>query len=364
MKKLKIFQLSLICLFLIFLFFFFKASNYTKEYTIEDIKITEEYRKDTKNYIFTFETTDATFQYIVNSNYKHERQFIKEIETIKADTGYCLIPSGDTFDFIPLCLDNNSIVHFSKVNSSLQELLPQEYQKDTEKLLKTYEDINIYNDDYTYFLWDYDGFYFINAEETKKIDLFSTELYNINLVAYTDDYLVIPDYDSTYTFNKFYRLAYEDGKVKELNLDYNIYFDSYFPGYEKNNLYIVDNKEEVMYELNVKNGEIDKIKPQLLENEQWQEVGIKTLVNQDKSFTYPSNYEYIFEDKQLSFCYPNEKISTFIDDDVTSIVRITSNEIFYLKTDTLYVFNILTGSTKLLNYFEWNFNYNNMIFVN
>ena len=38
--------------------------------------------------------------------------------------------------------------------------------------------------------------------------------------------------------------------------------------------------------------------------------------------------------------------------------------IFYLKKDTLYVFNPLEGTKRLLDYFEWNFNYENMIYVN
>lgn len=32
-----------------------------------------------------------------------------------------------------------------------------------------------------------------------------------------------------------------------------------------------------MYELNVKNGKIEKIKPQILNNNKWEEVGIKNI---------------------------------------------------------------------------------------
>ena len=60
----------------------------------------------------------------------------------------------------------------------------------------------------------------------------------------------------------------------------------------------------------------------------------------------------------------DKDITTNIDEEVTSIVRIKDANIFYLKTDTLYVFNPLEGKKRLLNYFEWNFNYENMIYVN
>ena len=61
--------------------------------------------------------------------------------------------------------------------------------------------------------------------------------------------------------------------------------------------------------------------------------------------------------------YQGKNNKTIIDNDVTSIIRIKDNLIFYLKKDTLYVFNPLEGSTKLLSCFEWNFNRTNMIYV-
>ena len=52
-----------------------------------------------------------------------------------------------------------------------------------------------------------------------------------------------------------------------------------------------------------------------------------------------------------------------IDTDVTDIIRIKDNVIFYLKTDTVYAFEQLKGSIRLLTNFEWNFNYKNMIYI-
>ena len=363
MRKLKIFQITIIALFIIFIFFFFRATDYTKEYKVNGINIKESYNKDMKNYYFTLEYKGITLDYLTESKYKQKRNLIKEIEIIEEENDFCLIPTADTIDFIPLCYQDEEIIYYKNIKDSLKEQIPEKYLEKEKELKESYEDINIYNKDYTYLLWDYDGFYYINSQETKKVSLFAKEMYNVNLITYTKDYLIIPDYDSNYTYNKFYRISLKNGDVKEYKLNKEIYFDSYYPGYEKNKLYIIDNKEELMYELNLKNGKIEKIKPKMLNNGKWEEVGIKTLVNQNKKFQYKENYQYILKENELYLNYNNEKINTKIDSDVTSIVRIKDNNVFYLKKDTLYVFDPLTGSKKLLNYFEWNFNYENMIYV-
>ena len=364
MKKLKIFQLTIIVLFAIFIFFFFKPVDYTKEYVVDEIKINESYDKDNDYYYFTLTYNDYTLDYLYESNYKHNRTFIESIEIIEDDDNFCLIPSGNTIEFIPLCVDNDSITYYKKVTERLLENIPEEYLQEEKERNESVDDITIYNDSYTYLLWDYNGFYYISGDTRKKIDLFDTETYNANLITYTKDYLVVADYDAEYTFNKFYRIDLKNGNVKEFNLDRNIYFDSYFPGYEKNKLYIVDNKEETMYELNVKNGKLERINAKMLYSDEWNSVGIKTLINSSKKFTYKSNYEYELNEGVLALKYTNKDITTKIDDEVTYIVRIKDNLIFYLKTDTLYVFDPIKGSTRLLNNFEWNFNFENMIYVN
>ena len=118
-----------------------------------------------------------------------------------------------------------------------------------------------------------------------------------------------------------------------------------------------------MYEWNAKNGDLEKINAKMLYDGNWENVGIKTLINQNKKFSYESNFEYRLVDGTLTLTYKDKKNTTKIDDEVTSIIRIKDDLVFYLKTDTLYAFKNSTGIQKLLNYFEWNFNYENMIYV-
>ena len=80
-----------------------------------------------------------------------------------------------------------------------------------------------------------------------------------------------------------------------------------------------------------------------------------------EEFSYKSNYHYILEDNNLYLKYKD--IKTLVSNNITSIVRISNGDIFYLKEDKLYHYNNIKGESLLLSYFEWNFNYNNMIYI-
>lgn len=362
-NRLRTFQIILVLAFLLFLFILLMPKNYKKEYQKDNIAITETYNKKEDAYYFTFKINDIILDYLVESKYKQNRNLITNVTIIKDEENFCLIPTSEKFDTIPLCYEDEQIVHYSQVNSKLKDQLTK-YIKPENKKIENYQDIEIYSKDYTYLLWNYDGFYFIDKDNKKKINIFDKELYNISLVGYTNDYLVIADYDSNYTFNNFYTIQFKKGTLKKQDLDFNLYFDSYFIGYEKNKIYLVDNKESVMYEFNAKNGTIDKIKSKVLNKDKWETTNIKTLINQKKEFQYISNYEYKLDNGTLYLNYTNKEIKKQIATSVTSIIRINDKDITYLKKDTLYHFNEITGEEKLLTYFEWNFNSKNMIFIN
>ena len=62
--------------------------------------------------------------------------------------------------------------------------------------------------------------------------------------------------------------------------------------------------------------------------------------------------------------YKNSDIKKLVIENVNNIVRIKDKDIFYLKDSTLYHFNEEIGEEKLISHFEWNFNSNNMIYIN
>ena len=119
-----------------------------------------------------------------------------------------------------------------------------------------------------------------------------------------------------------------------------------------------------MYEFNAKNGKIEKISSKILKNGEWEKVNLKKLVNKKQEFSYKTNFNYELIDSSIFLNYNNKDIKTKIANEVTHIVRIKDKDIYYLKKDALYHFNPDLGEEILLNYFEWNFNYENMIYIN
>lgn len=271
MKKLKLRVLILVLIlsFLIFIIFLKSSKDYTKEYEIDKIAIKESYKKDSNAYEFTFKYKDTELSYLIEEKYKNDRGLVNKIKIIEKEEAFCLLIKSDKFKFQPLCSESKKQVHYTLVNKELKEKFPKEYQLKEKDAETIYNDIKIYNADNVYLIWNYDGFHYLNGNTKKEIKLFKKESYKVSLVGYTDDYLVVADYDANYTFNKVYTIKLKDGELKEYEIDRDIYFDSYFIGSVKNKIYIVDNKEKVMYEFNAKNGEIEKIKSKILVQGEW-----------------------------------------------------------------------------------------------
>ncbi len=362
MKKLKVFQFVIIVAFIGFIFFLFSAKNYVQEYTLNDIKIKESYDKNSKSYYFLLEYHNINLDYLIEEDYKLNRKLISDIEVFKDNDNFCLIPKGK-IEFKPLCYQDKNIISFNLVNDALKKNLSKSIFS-SKKKISEYKGIEIYNKNFNYLIWNYNGFYYLAKNETKNIEILKKEIYSPKLIGYTKDYLIIPDYNEDYTFKKLYTINFKNGNLKTLNLDYEIYFDSYFPGYLKNKAYLIDNKEARMYEIDAKKNKASKIKSKLWQENSWENVSIKTLINTKEKFIYKSNYNYTFDNNIIYLNYKNKNLRHIISDNVTSIVKIDNQDIFYLKKDSLYHFNEQTGEELLLKYFEWNFNYENIIYLN
>lgn len=360
--KLTILQIVIICLFLVFIIFLLIPKNYILEYKVNDVKIEEEFNKSAKSYYLKFTYKDKVLDVLNEHNYIHKRRLIKSIEVIENEekTSFCLNIESDKLNIAPLCYEADTPTSY--FTSSLNSSLKKEYQNKESEIKKTYNNINIYNDSAIYFIWNYNGFYYINKDINKKIDIFNKEIYSLNFVGYTKDYLVIPNMEDDYTFNKIYVVDAKKGNLKSYEVKNDIYFESYFPGSIKNNLYIVDTKEKVMYEFNAKNGHFDKVKPRIYKKGTWQDVSINTLIAKRNSFIYNSNYEYSLENNNLYLKYNNKDIKTLISNNVTKIIKIENNIIYYLKKDKLYRYQ--KGIEELLlEYSEWGFNPEGSIYI-
>lgn len=360
MKKLIILISVIIIFFVFFLYMYFLPRNYEKEYELKEVKITEIYNKEKEFYYFNFNYQGKDFEYLVKTSYTTKRNLISDIKIVEEDEMLCLVPQSEYIDTYPLCFNSSE----EYISYNLIDFDFSDYQKEYELTKSNFKDINInYLNEKTFLIWDYKGFIFINKGQKKEINILKKDCYNLDLVAQINNYILVPDYDSNYTFDKIYVIDLKNGSVREWELETEIYFDSYIVGTNKKSVYLFDYKNEVEYELRPDKLKMRKVKFKAIINDKWQNISLgdfnkKTVFSEKKAY----NFELVNNKLYLRYLEGNTKI-LLSQQEVKEIVYIQNDTVYYLVGDKLYMYNNYYGEVMLIEYFEWNFNYNNMIYI-
>lgn len=359
----------LIVLFFLFICtFVFHARNYEKNYVLNDFMVKESYNKNQKVYTYEIKKEDSTWNFIIEHKYLTKKKLIHDIQVFEKDNTICIIPKSKKLTTYPECLEDKKQIDYHLVNDTMKENI-KDYIKETKEQKDTYEKIDIKNLlNHDYYIWNYKGFYRITKEKQETITLFSKDIYHINQVVQINHILVVPDYDASYYFNKFYLINMKDGKQSTWEFKNSLYFDGYYLGKNKNSLFYVDKKTKTEWELIPKKKKMRKIgteekEGKILVNGEWKKISLNKLVNNLAKFEAKEIYHYeINQGLYVSYLEQNNPIQ-ISKKDVKEIVAIKENGIFYLVDDTLYYFSKEIGEVAIMSYFEWNFNNQNMIFI-
>lgn len=351
MKKLVLLICSLVLIFTIFLIMYFRPHSYSDEYKINDCLVKESYDKKNKYYSFVFNYKDKDYNVISLDKYTTKRHLVDEVKIRENDEEVCLNIETHNVTLHSVCSNNNGYFIKEKI---------EEFKENS-----SYKNIKISNlNDKTYLLWNYRNFIYLNNKKQEEISLFNKDIYNLNLVYQMDNYLLIPDYKENYKFDKIYYINSNNGKVKDIDLRYEVYFDSYFLGHDKSKVYLYDIKEEQEYYIDIKKDKIYKSKYQLLINNKWEKTTNQKLKNDKLKFYNDKLVEYILKDNKLYLKMIDSDVDYLITNkEVTKIVKQDNFDVYYISKDTLYYYNPIDGSIPLLKYSEWEFNNNNMIFI-
>lgn len=374
--KLKKSAIIIMCLFLLFLIALiifivslFKTKSYSYEYNLNEYKINENY--DDQNDLFYYEIVykDITYNFVYPSKYIKENKLIKDIKKYEDDNYTCLIIESEYIKSNPLCSNGDTLIDSHLVEGEIKDKISS-YLDTSSIKEEDYENYKLYNTDNKIFIWSYKGFTYLHKSTQKFIKIFDKDIYDIPLAAKINEYLLIPDYEQEHSFNKIYILNLNDLTTEEWNLKYNISFDSYVLGYHDKSLYIVDRKNETEYELVPHRQKMRIVGTSnrqgiIYENNQSEKITLQKLISKEYSFKYPNNYHYILKDGTLYLSYLDYDIKTKISNqEVSSIISINNDDIYYLVKDTLYKYNLKYGETKLISYEEWERNNKNLIFIN
>lgn len=360
-KNKKIFFLLL--LFIFFAVFYFFPKNYTKTYTRGNYEIKETYNKQDKLYTIKIKSKEKEYEYIEEKSYTPKRKIITKITEYKEDNASCIVANSSVLQEHVVCLKEKNYVDYHL----LPKILPEKFYKQPQEEVKKYKDIQInLVDDKTYLIWNYKGIYKINKESTKEISLFKNDAYSIDLAAIVNHYFVVANYDQKYNFNTLKVVNLKNDKVSEINLNTDISFDTRILGVYKNNLYLLDEKNEVEYEINIKKKKVTKMKNsgKIYKKNKFETVNINQIISKKLTFENNENYSYKIQDNGIYVLQKGIAKETQISDKKSKkIVYYDNTTIYYIVEDKLYKYDIKYKETEILSYFELNFNYENMIFI-
>ncbi len=359
--KRKTFFIIVICILFLNLLSDIIPSNYKKKYKVNNYNITEQYNKSRKLYTFIIKSKEDTFDISLSNKYVHKKRLIKKISKIKINSGYCLVPTGKSLDFYPVCIQNNKFKSYHLINE-LKGKVSNDYYPTIKTESNSYENIDInYLNNQKYLLWNYRYFDYITDEEYKRIDLFETDYYQIDLVTLVDDHLFIPNYDDGYFFKSAYIINMKNGETKKWDINKSISTESRVIGVYNKSIFLIDEKSEILYEIVPHKMRIREVEGKILEGNKFKKYSIKTIINNKLSFKYDNNYNFQVVNNKLYLVNKTKTLLT--DDNITNIITSYDDTVYYLKDNGLYMYNNKYGNILLMRNFEWSFNYNNMIFI-
>lgn len=359
MKRKTFFIIVILILFLNF-FLNMIPNSYKKVYKTNKYKVTEEYNKKNKVYNFTIVNGSDSFKMTIKKKYITKKRLITKIKKIKINNGYCLVPTGKKLDFYPVCIQNGTYKSYHLIYE-LKGKISKSYYKEVKTIDKSYDALDVnYLNKKKYLIWNYRYFYYLDNKKVEKIHLFDSDYYQIDLATQINKYLFVPNYDEGFSFNKAYVINMDNGDLEDWDLNIDISLESRILGVYKKSIYLLDEKNEVLYEIVPHKMKIRKVEGKILEGNKFKKYSIKDIINNNLSFNYNGDYNYTIKNNMLYLENSNTLLSN---NHVSKIIHKDNDTVYYLVGDNLYMFNPLYGNVLLINNFEWSFNNNNMIFI-
>lgn len=356
MKKVIIFLIVIFIIVISYIFLSNREINYKLEYEVNNIKVSEEYNTDTKYYTFVVRDKDQEYEFMLDNKYSTKRKLIKEATINEVDKYKCA--SIKVFDnYLPsICSDGVEFV---------DSYLSKEKNNPKTNKINTINEIDIYNKDYNYFIWN--GFGLTNILTSKKYNFLKNEHYENDISIRYKDYIVFADYDESREYSKLYIFNYEKLKIEEFEFDFKISTDSYFNGVIDDDIYLFDRKNKCQYKININKKKISVSSTNdyaIGYDSKLDEVKLSDFIYSNIIFQKEDLINYYIKDKKLYYRYYKKKEEVLINrEEIKDIIYSSGSKVFYLIGDSLYCYDSSEGNRKLLTYFEWNFSYKNKIYI-
>ena len=351
--RLIIFIVIILILFIIFTIYINRKIDYSIEYDKDGFKVYESFNKDLDIYKFYITKDDYKYAYTFNHKYSRSKKLVESFNYYNQDDYYCLSIKVFGGDSNIICTNGTDYTDTFKDNT-----------KDAQEVLNN-NDFIIYDNNHDYLTWN--GYGFTNQIDNSTYNFLTKESYSNELYYQFDNYIIVADYDQKHSFNKIYIYDNDKKKVDSFDLKVSINYDSYFMGNIGTNVYLFDTVEKTQYQMDIKKKKIriasSKDKSYYFDKKETK-INTNQLYYNKILFKNSKLIDYFYNSKGLYYTpYDTDMDVRITDVKLDNIIYEDGQSVYYIKGNDLYKYNIYSGITKLANYFEWNFDYLNKIFV-
>ena len=338
------------------------SSNYEINYKLDGYNIKTIY-KNKRYYI----SIDDKFNFDIYKKRSLKKLKIRKIEAIESEDLKCIYPIIKNINTYPLCYLNDEYIDYNLIDNELLSKYKKEYDNVSDG--NFYFNKNLNKNEYIY-LWNYKGFYKMNKDVLETIDLFKEGKYDNSLMYQFNNKILLPNYNEEYIFKNLYLVNTLNGKYSLINSDYEISYNSYIVGNIKNKVYLFDQKELKLYEINTKKLTVNLVGSDEIgyfKYEGNKKVPAKVSEYKNKEIKYISkdisNYKYeIIEDALYKTFNESELKLKIYEGKNIKIISEYNNILYFVSEDKLYRYDA-NNLYKIFNYFELNFNNNNIIYI-
>ncbi len=355
----------IICIILILCKYFF--SSYEISYKVNNYDIKVKYSKKRFYYVIKDDKYTYNFDYYKKRNLGKDR--INKIEEISSDTFKCIFFKLDDVETYPLCYENDIFTDYNAIETDLLDEYKEEKLVITKNDKDFYYNNNLLNEEYIA-LWNYKGYVLMNGKEYENINIFDKDRYDNSLSYLYKDTIYMADYNSEYEYKKLYTFNLTTKSVDSFDLEYTIDYDSYFVGSIGKYIYLFDNKNSILYEINTRNKKVNikcNNETGFVKYKDGEFVSCSKNEYKIDKITYDTNnsiYKYELKDNMIyKSINDNKKLKQLLFKEEVKIINEYKNEIYYNLGEKFYKYKPSNGSEEIFYNYELNFNNINTIFV-
>ena len=364
--------------------------GHTVKYTMGNFNIKETLVvKNNNNYYFNVTSDDVKMNFQINKNYNKASNIITKIMYEEIQDYKCVLPvfkNGDILTDI-MCLKDNVITYYhdmkghevdsfanllSKVGYDKSVFVDNSAPRNLSNREAIYDD-NLQTNHYLAFE-NYKGVTLVN-NSVRTIKLFKNDVYTKEVSAFIDKYYIVADYDSEYTFKKFYVVNLINGNIREIRSYEDISFDSIIEGAVGDEIYIFDKDSEVQYKISLKYETVEKIHGDIKYYDgKWSTISLNEALSGKKFDNYFSsdivgydkvnkfgNYYYLYKKDSDGYNVyradvKNKNLATYLftTTDINSVLY--NGAYIYYVNGTTFNYYYQLGSRKVIDNKEIEFN--------